>query len=121
MVSEKLRKALLSKTDLNDLQIDALTEAQGWAAIYKRANENRRPKDDRHQVCFTGFGATDKESLGALAESGHLNVVASVTKDLNFLVAGENAGPAKLEKARQQGTRVMSKADFVAMLEFGEI
>lgn len=120
MVSEKLRKALLSKTDLTNLQIDALSEAQGWAVIYGKANANRRPKDDRHQVCFTGFGATDRDTLGALAESSHLNVVTSVTKDLHFLVAGENAGPAKLEKARQQGARVMSKAEFVAMLETGE-
>jgi NAD-dependent DNA ligase len=120
MVSEKLRKALLSKTDLTDLQIDALSEAQGWAVIYGKASSNRRPKDDRHQVCFTGFGATDKDSLGALAESSHLNVVTSVTKDLHFLVAGDNAGPAKLEKARRQGTTVMSKAEFVSMLELGE-
>ena len=120
-VSEKLRRVLLSKTDLTNDQIDNLNDAQGWALIYGMANHQKRAKDDRPQVCFTGFGAKDKDDLGAMSEAHHLRVVTSVTKDLQFLVAGANAGPAKLEKARQQGTRVMDKAQFLALIEHGEV
>ena len=41
---------------------------------------------------------------------------ASVTKKTEFLVAGATAG-AKLEKARAQGVRILTEADFHALLE----
>ena len=59
-------------------------------------------KDKRLQVCFTGFGATDKNILGDLADSKDLNVVAFITAKLDYLVCGENAGEKKIEKAESQ-------------------
>jgi DNA ligase (NAD+) len=120
-VSEKLRRILQSKSDLNDLQISAMSDAEGWALVYKLSGTKASVKDNRFQVCFTGFGATDKEELGIAAEDAHLKVVTSVTKGLQYLIAGDNAGPAKLQTARDQGTRVLSKNEFLDFLETGEL
>ena len=120
-ISEKLRRILKAKTDLTDIYIDGLSEQAGWAIVYAKATSKSATKDKRFQVCFTGFGASDKEELAAIAERAHLRVVTSVTKDLQFLVAGENAGPAKLQTARQQGTRVLNKQEFLEFLEHGEL
>ena len=73
------------------------------------------------EVCFTGFKKVDKEQLTALAESENIFVRASVTKNLDFLCCGYNAGPSKIEKSRHQGVVVLSESQFRNMLETGEI
>jgi len=46
---------------------------------------------------------------------------AGVSQDLNFLVGGYNAGPAKLERARFQGVIILNEMQFQLLLETGEI
>ncbi len=120
-VSEKLRRILLSKTGLSSETIDQMTETEGWSVIYSKGVSSRRKKDDRYQICFTGVGASEKEELAKIAEDHHFKVVTSVTKDLHYLVSGDSAGPAKLKKAADQGTKVISKQEFLNFLETGEI
>jgi DNA ligase (NAD+) len=43
--------------------------------------------------------------------------ITSVTKKLSFIIAGENMGPAKLEKANQLGVPIISEEDFLKMIE----
>ena len=42
--------------------------------------------------------------------------VGSVSKSTSFILAGENMGPAKLEKANKLGVRFVSEEEFLAML-----
>ena len=78
-------------------------------------------KENLTQICFTGFSAQEKAELTTLAEESHLDVVTSVTKELAFLCTGENAGPAKLEKAKEQGVHIFSRGQFEHLLETGDI
>ena len=41
----------------------------------------------------------------------------SVSKKTSFILAGENMGPAKLEKAAKLGVKVVSEDEFLALLE----
>ncbi|MCC7067964.1 MAG: NAD-dependent DNA ligase LigA [Burkholderiales bacterium] len=116
VVSERLRAILRSKTDLSDEQISQLSEDQGWALVYNNSSGTRRLKDARRQVCFTGFGMSEKDELAKLAESAGYRAVTSVTKDLAYLVAGPGAGPSKLEKAVRQSTKILTKDDFLHIL-----
>lgn len=119
-VSEKLRRILMSKSDFTDSQISEMTDAEGWAWVY--ANQPEQKREPRGpEVCFTGFGATEKNQLESLASSQGLHVVSSVTKGLMLLVAGANAGPAKLKKARSEGIAVVDRVGFENFLETGEI
>ena len=43
-------------------------------------------------------------------------LLTSVSSRLNYLVAGENMGPAKLEKAQQLGIPILTEAEFLQML-----
>jgi len=72
-------------------------------------------------VCFTGFKKHDKEDLIKLAEAKGLTIRSSVTKQLNFLCCGYNAGPSKIDKARKQGVLALNEVQFKVMLETGEI
>jgi DNA ligase (NAD+) len=42
--------------------------------------------------------------------------ITSVTKKLSFIIAGENMGPSKLEKANQLGIPIISEAEFLEMI-----
>lgn len=72
-------------------------------------------------VCFTGFSKDDKGSLIKLAKEKGLTVRSSVTKQLNFLCIGKNAGPKKMEAARKQGVVVLNENQFRVMVETGEL
>jgi DNA ligase (NAD+) len=43
--------------------------------------------------------------------------VGSVSKSTSFILAGDNMGPSKLEKAQKLGVPLMNEDDFLAMLE----
>jgi DNA ligase (NAD+) len=120
-VSIKLRRILKSKTDLDDQEIDDLGEGNGWSLVYSLSGASASQKDKRFQICFTGFGVSDKNEMVALAEDSHLKVVTSVTKGLQYLVAGPNAGPSKIATAQKQGTKILSKEQFYQFIETGEL
>ena len=64
-------------------------------------------------VCFTG-----SRDMISLAESAGARVKGSVTKDLTFLVCEDlAAATGKLEQARRYGTRVLLRAEFLALLD----
>ena len=43
--------------------------------------------------------------------------VGSVSKSTSFILAGENMGPSKLEKASKLGVRLVSEEEFLQMLQ----
>ena len=119
MASKKPTMILLSKTDLTQKEVEQLSDSDAWALIYSlRA---KKVKDDRLQVCFTGFGVSEKESLIELASQHNFNVVKSVTKKLDFLVGGISAGPKKIEKAELQGVQFLTADQFSPLVTTGEI
>lgn len=118
MPSEKLRRILLAKSPLSPQEIEAITEADGWSWVYEH---RPAPKPRKASICFTGFSDIEKPAVAQLAENIGLTVVGTVNKSLLVLCAGANPGPAKLAKAREQGTPIISYAQFSAFLETGEI
>ena len=119
-MSQKLKRILLSKGDFSGDQINKMSDAEGWAWLYEHQSPVKR-KIKGPEVCFTGFGVTERQELETRASAGGLHVVTSVTKGLMLLVAGANAGPAKLEKARAGGIAVVERPGFEHFLETGEI
>ena len=83
----------------------------------------KAPPKSHHflDVCFTGFKSEDKKRLKELAESAGLIVRSSVTRGLSFLCCGHNAGPKKVEKARKQSVLALNEAQFIQLLEAGEV
>ncbi|MBX9853808.1 MAG: NAD-dependent DNA ligase LigA [Cytophagaceae bacterium] len=44
-------------------------------------------------------------------------IISTISAKLDYLVAGENMGPAKLEKATKLGIKIISEQDFIKMLQ----
>jgi hypothetical protein len=76
---------------------------------------------DGFHVCFTGFKASEKNALEARADTHGLIVVQSVTRDLKFLVCGSNAGPKKIEQARDRSVYILNATQFELFIETGEL
>jgi DNA ligase (NAD+) len=118
MPSEKLTRILWAKSPFTPEQIASMSNAEGWDWVYSHAN----PRKQRlSTVCFTGFSQLEKDRLIGLATDARFQVVGSVNKSLAVLCAGDNAGPAKLAKAKKQGIAVLTRAEFMNFLETGEI
>ena len=62
---------------------------------------------------FTTFS---RDELKALIKSNGGKVLSSVSGNLNYLIAGENMGPSKLEKAEKLGVKIISEEDFKSMI-----
>lgn len=63
---------------------------------------------------FTKFSRDELKKL--IEQNGGKNV-GSVSAKTDYLIAGENIGPAKLEKAEKLGITIISEDDFIKMLE----
>ena len=62
------------------------------------------------------FSHFDRDGLKAKIIANGGKVVSSISAKLDYLVAGENMGPAKLEKANSLSIPIISEDEFIALL-----
>ncbi|MDE5980451.1 MAG: NAD-dependent DNA ligase LigA, partial [Bacteroidaceae bacterium] len=62
------------------------------------------------------FARHSRDEYKALIEQHGGKNVGSLSKNTAFLLAGENMGPAKLEKAGKLGLRIVGEDEFLAMI-----
>lgn len=74
-----------------------------------------------HEILFTGFKKDRRAELEEIAQAAGMVVRKNVTTNLDFLCAGSNAGPTKLDEAIDRGVMVLDEQQFLRMLETGEI
>jgi DNA ligase (NAD+) len=63
------------------------------------------------------FGNFDRDELREKIEANGGRILSGVSGKLNYLLAGDNMGPSKLEKARKLGVTVISEEEFLAMIQ----
>ena len=56
------------------------------------------------------------EYKALIEQHGGINT-GSVSGKTTYILAGENMGPAKLEKARKLGVRILSEEEFLEMIQ----
>ena len=62
------------------------------------------------------FENFEREELKAKINANGGKVVSSISSKLDYLVAGNNMGPAKLEKANQLNIKILSEEEFLQLL-----
>ncbi|MBR5727041.1 MAG: NAD-dependent DNA ligase LigA [Muribaculaceae bacterium] len=63
------------------------------------------------------FAQHSREEYKAMIEQNGGKNVSSISKATDFVFAGENMGPAKLEKARSLGIPIINEEEFLAMIQ----
>lgn len=62
------------------------------------------------------FTQVSRDELKALIETNGGKVASSISAKTNFVVAGENMGPAKLEKATKLGVEILDENAFLSLI-----
>ena len=63
------------------------------------------------------FVGRSRDDMKALVEEHGGRNLAAVSANVDFIVAGENMGPAKRQKAEKLGVTILSEEEFMAMIE----
>jgi len=103
-------------TDAENLHI---IERLRKAGLKFEAEERERASDTLDSKSFVISGRFlnhSRDELKNLIELHGGRNLAAVSGNVDYLVAGENMGPAKLKKAEKLGVRIISESDFEAML-----
>lgn len=101
------------------LESDADAAIAG-AAIPDRAGQRDTVDEDyRWEICFTGFGKSERKDLEAVACSSGMQVRTAVTRNLDFLCIGENAGSKKMQEAEDKGCLIISDGQFYEFINDG--
>ncbi|MFR9593923.1 MAG: BRCT domain-containing protein, partial [Rikenellaceae bacterium] len=70
----------------------------------------------RSFVILGKFAQHSRDELKAMIESHGGKMLAAVSKNVDFLVAGENMGPAKLQKAEKLGVKIITEQELLTMI-----
>ncbi len=81
----------------------------------KEASSNKF--DGKSFVVSGVFQAYSRDELKVLIEDNGGKNASSISKKTDFVLAGDNMGPSKLQKASELGIVILSEDDFVKMLE----
>lgn len=104
--------------DTENLQNLYLLSQQG---LHLEMEEQQQLSDclqGKRVVVSGNFGTPQRrKELELLVESHGGKLLSAVSNKVGFVVAGENMGPSKLEKARKFGIPVLSEQDFLRMLK----
>ncbi len=86
--------------------------------IIEKFNPNATNKLEGKILVVSGvFEQFSRDDLKKAIEDNGGKVGSSISSKTNFVIAGENMGPAKLEKANQLGVKIISEIEFIKMIE----
>ena len=63
------------------------------------------------------FSLVSRNELKKLIETNGGKLLGGVSKNNDYLVAGENMGPSKLQKARDLNVQIIDESTFLKMIE----
>ncbi len=108
------------KVDENVQLIERLKEHGLQLEVVKTQNEAESNVLDGKSFVISGvFGNFTRDELKDTIQKYGGKLVSSISGRLDFLLAGENMGPAKLQKARELNIKIISEQDFLKMLNNG--
>ena len=97
--------------------IERLREAGVQLCLSEAELANRTDKFAGKKIVISGvFAKHSREEYKAMIEQNGGKNVSSISSATSYVFAGENMGPAKLEKARKLGIPIIGEDEFLAML-----
>ena len=72
--------------------------------------------EGKNVVISGKFAGRSRDDMKALVEEHGGKNLASVSANVDFIVAGENMGPAKLQKAEKLGIKILSEEEFMVLI-----
>lgn len=118
-IGERIAQSVIEffENDANKVIIERLKNFGVQFEIIEKHNPNATDKFVGKTFVVSGvFEQFSRDDLKKSIEDNGGKVGSSISSKTDFVVAGENMGPAKLEKATQLGIRIVSENEFIAMI-----
>lgn len=119
-IGEKIAQSVIAyfSNPQNLLLIEKLKSAGlQFARSSQDDGEGRTDKLKGQSVVISGvFSHYSRDEYKAMIENNGGKNVGSISSKTSFILAGENMGPAKLEKAQKLGIKIMSEEEFLALI-----
>ena len=101
--------------------VERLRRAGLQMALSEEELASRTTKLEGKKIVISGvFQHHSREEYKAMIEHNGGKNLGSISKATSFILAGDNMGPAKLEKAQKLGIDIISEDQFLAMLNLEE-
>ena len=98
--------------------IERLREAGVQLCLSEAELANRTDKLAGKKIVISGvFAKHSREEYKAMIEQNGGKNVGSISGKTSFILAGENMGPSKLQKAEKLGVQIVDEDTFLSMLE----
>lgn len=118
-IGEKIAQSILRyfHSEKNLRLIERLREAGLQMAISEEETAGQTDKLQGQSIVISGvFARHSRDEYKALIEKHSGKNVGSISKKTSFILAGENMGPSKLEKAQKLGIRIVNEEEFLGMI-----
>ena len=122
-VGEKIAESLVEyfSLDYNNKIIDELLEQGLQMKSDHSLNVVKSNILENKKIVISGtFENVSREELKSIIETNGGKNVSSVTKATDILIAGDNMGPSKLEKAKEFNISIMKENDFLSLINYNE-
>ncbi|MBC7606136.1 MAG: NAD-dependent DNA ligase LigA [Burkholderiales bacterium] len=118
-IGERIAKSVIDffENQENLSSIDRLKNYGIQFQIIERINPNATQKLAGKTFVVSGvFSAFSRDDLKKAIEDNGGKVGSSISAKTDYIVAGENMGPAKLDKANQLNIKILSEEEFIKLL-----
>ena len=119
-IVERIAQSVIEffENDANKTIIERLKQYGIQFEIVEKINPNATNKLAGKTFVVSGvFSQFSRDELKQVIEDNGGKVGSSISAKTDYVVAGENMGPAKLEKANQLKVAIISENDFILLLE----
>jgi len=120
-IGEKIAQSVVAYFQDTDNQavIARLKQAGVQMQIAKKSAEYRKSnKLEGKTFVISGVFSRSRDEIQAEIEAHGGKILSGVSGKLDYLVAGEKMGPAKLEKAQKLGVKIISENDLMQLLHY---
>ncbi len=114
-IADAIREYFADETNLDIIRRLRAAGLQFEAAARELASESLAGKS----FVVSGRFSRSRDEMKALIEAHGGKNLAAVSGSVDYIVAGEKMGPAKLKKAEKLGIRILSEEEFFRMIEGG--
>ncbi len=116
-VGSKVADAIVEyfSNDDNLLIIERLRSAGLQFEVKDKIRESNA-LEGKSVVISGKFAGLSRDDMKALVERHGGRNLAAVSANVDFIVAGENMGPAKLQKAEKLGIKILSETEFMTLI-----
>ena len=105
----------------NESNCELVGRLKEYGLCFEVSEEEAQPHSDilkGQSIVISGvFMHHSRDEYKEIIEKNGGKNVGSVSKSTSFILAGDNMGPSKLEKAQKLGVRIVNEDEFLAMLQ----